>query len=212
MNSSQVNIIAPADPTYHPAHPNYQAYVLDILITYNIPQFHLIIACDLHSDHLPVIFILHGLQHYLPPTATKTNWEDFNYIINNCINTRINLSNHEEVETAENFLSSKIQDAISKATYINHFPNPVDNIIQNTVGNFINSNSSTENDHTSPIEVQDFIRKLNPKKASGYDITSKLRLKIYSLIIETYQLTFQKLESLHLIFSSSIRFTHPPRN
>ncbi|KFM76444.1 putative RNA-directed DNA polymerase from transposon X-element, partial [Stegodyphus mimosarum] len=133
-HSHNIRIIAPDMPTRY--HYDGRADILDIIIMNNIYSTpYLEVTEELSSDHLPVKFDFYGFYSPLIKPKTKINWNIYTKELIS-LPCGEHLRNSEDIEKAIQKFNLKIQQAISRATYVvnpNNYqalPQYIKNLIQ----------------------------------------------------------------------------------
>ncbi|KAL4098606.1 hypothetical protein QTP88_023174 [Uroleucon formosanum] len=124
----KITFISPPGPTYWPSHQNRHPDILDFFLT-TIPRHitHFIKnLADLACDHSPVLLNLNCEIYYNSPRPSlakgPVNWSSFSKNLENATNFKISLKSTDQIDEAAQNLTTSIQTAVFKASYVTNTP------------------------------------------------------------------------------------------
>lgn len=117
---------APTEPTYIPFNRRHQPDVLDVVLTKHLPAtFDLTVVNDLRSDHQPVLIHFRRLTLPVEEKYIKNvDWDSYRRFLTNTVNPTLRLQTTEDITTAVDYLTTKLQVASKRAQTTTIFRSP----------------------------------------------------------------------------------------
>lgn len=205
---NNLNFLSTGQPTYWPTDQNRIPDLLDFAVIKGISNIHYKIepSLDLSSDHTAIIITLSTTVIWKEPVAKlcnkRTNWEQFQAIINTNINLKHRIKEPHEIEKAVQHLTEVIQDAAWKST-------PDDKKI-------------TTHDHNIPLQIKEILnekrrarakwqRSRNPRDKTQLNrLTHQLRTALIQARNETFKYYISNLTpNDHSLWQATKKFKRP---
>ncbi|GBP62578.1 RNA-directed DNA polymerase from mobile element jockey [Eumeta japonica] len=111
-------VIGPDTPSHIPTNPRFRADVLDVVLCHQLPYtIYVEVLYDMDTQHLPILITLGTTAHMTParPPTHRTDWDAFRSALEE-LHIGKSFSCPEEVDTAAQRLTEKVQAAYSAAT------------------------------------------------------------------------------------------------